>query len=285
MQLPRRRRPDFEEALAYSYPQHLREAIAQVPPAAGVYIFHGQANDLPLYIGKSVNLRHRLLSHLRNPEEARLLRQTQRISFERTAGELGALLLEAQRVKQLKPLFNQKLRDTRQLCSLQVRDGTPAVVYSKDLDFATAPQLYGLFGSRQAALEALRDLADEERLCYGCLGLEKLPRGRACFRAGIGRCLGVCRGSETPDSHHARLLQGLQAWRVQPWPGAGAIAVHERDDEIAQFHVVHRWDYLGSACTLKKAQALAIPGARFDSDVYKILVRPLLEGTADIVEL
>jgi excinuclease Cho len=68
---------------------------AELPSGPGVYIFHGQEGALPLYIGKSVNLRSRVLSHLRNPDEANLLRQTRRISHIRTAGEIGALLLEA----------------------------------------------------------------------------------------------------------------------------------------------------------------------------------------------
>ena len=115
MQLHRRRRQDFEQLPVYEYPQHLRAAIEDAPTGAGVYVFHGETGDLPLYIGKSVNIRARLLSHLRNADEARLLRQTQRISYTRTAGEIGALLLEAQMIKQQHPLFNQKLRRNRQL--------------------------------------------------------------------------------------------------------------------------------------------------------------------------
>ena len=51
MPLPRRRHEDFEASRMYEYPQHLREAIEDVPTGAGVYTFHGQAGDLPLYIG------------------------------------------------------------------------------------------------------------------------------------------------------------------------------------------------------------------------------------------
>ena len=54
---PRRRRDDFEESRVYEYPQHLRDAIEDAPTGAGVYIFHGQEGDLPLYIGKRINIR------------------------------------------------------------------------------------------------------------------------------------------------------------------------------------------------------------------------------------
>ena len=285
MQLPRQRRDDFEESRVYVYPQHLRAAIEDAPTGAGVYVFHGQAGDLPLYIGKSVNIRARLLSHLRNADEARLLRQTQRISYTRTAGEIGALLLEAQMIKQQHPLFNQKLRRNRQLCSLQITAGRPAVVYSKDMDFATAPDLYGLFASRHAALGALRSIADQNRLCYGALGLEKLPPGKACFRVAIRQCAGVCRGDETLQAHQDRLIGSLLALRVECWPYAGAIGLIERDAECTQMHLVRNWCYLGSVGSPEEAWKLKTVAAGFDADGYKILVRPVLTQSVDILPL
>lgn len=293
MPLPRRRRDDFEASRVYTYPQHLREAIEDAPTGAGVYTFHGQEGDLPLYIGKSINIRARLLSHLRTPDEARMLRQTQRISFIRTAGEIGALLLEAQMIKAQHPLFNQKLRRNKQLCSLRLTDGVPEVVYSKDIDFATQPDLYGLYASRHAALDALRAIADQNKLCYGPLGLEKLPPGKACFRAAIRQCAGVCRGDETPDAHRERLFTSLQALRVVCWPYPGAVGLVESDGELTQIHVVNHWCYLGSAPTLEAARQLSQmdgPGAGkvvegFDADGYKILCRPLLTQRVEMVGL
>ena len=281
----RPRRADAPERLAQAYPQHLREAIEDAPTGAGVYTFHGQDGDLPLYIGKSIHIRARLLSHLRSPDEARMLRQTQRITHIRTAGEIGALLLEAQMIKAQQPLFNQKLRRNKQLCSLHMAGEVPAVVYSKDIDFATQPDLYGLYGSRRSALEALRAVADQHRLCHGPLGLEKLAPGKACFRAAIGLCAGVCRGDETPQAHHQRLLSSLLALRVACWPFAGAVGLVERDGEFTQIHVVNHWCYLGSAATLEAARPLSRMAAGFDADGYKILCRPLLMASLPIVAL
>jgi excinuclease Cho len=240
---------------------------------------------LPLYIGKSVNIRSRLLSHLRTQDEARMLRQTQRVSYIRTAGEIGALLLEAQMIKAQHPLFNQKLRRNKQLCSLQMTAGVPDVVYSKDIDFASAPDLYGLFASRHAALDALRAIADQNKLCYAPLGLEKLPPGKACFRAAIHQCAGVCRGDETEKAHSERLFTSLLGLRVECWPHAGAIGLVERDAELAQIHVVNHWCYLGSAATLADARLLSSVAAGFDADGYKILCRPVLTRSAEIITL
>ena len=305
MQLPSRRRPDFEAGREFQYPEHLRAQAAGAPAAPGVYIFHGQEGGLPLYIGKSVNLRARLLSHLRNPEEDRMLRQTSRISFLRTAGEIGALLLEAQQIKQQQPLFNQKLRRNKQLCALRLdAHGRPEVVYSKEIDFALTPELFGLYASRHAALEGLRALADEHRLCYSLLGLEKPAGGRGCFRSMLRQCAGACCGRESEAAHSDRLLAALDGLRIACWPHPGAIGLVERwpasgdapaaaaqqdsgpaQEPMLQIHVVRNWCYLGSAASLEQARSLGQVAAGFDADSYKILCRPLLTGQAELLPL
>ena len=286
---PRRRRDDFEESRVYEYPKHLRDAIEDAPTGAGVYIFHGQDGDLPLYIGKSINIRARLLSHLRTPDETRMLRQTQRISHIRTAGEIGALLLEAQMIKAQHPLFNQKLRRNQQLCSLQLTGEVPQVVYARDIDFAKQPELYGLYASRHAALGALRAVADQHKLCYGPLGLEKLPPGKASFRAAIRQCAGVCRGDESAVAHRERLFSSLLALRVECWPYPGAVGLVERDGDFTQIHVVKHWCYLGSAPSAEAAHQLSQTAsqvaAHFDADGYKILCRPVLTQSVEILVL
>lgn len=266
-------------------PPALRDAAAALPAAPGVYLFHGEDPGLPLYIGKSVNLRARVQAHLRNPDEARLLRQTRRIEHIRTAGEIGALLLEARLIKSRQPLLNQKLRRNRQLCSLRLAGGRPQVVYSSELDFASTPQLYGLFTSRHAALERLAALADTHRLCSALLGLERPPPGRACFRATLGRCAGACRGDEPPAAHAARLRAALQDLQVATWPFPGAVGLIERDGAERQIHVIRNWYYLDSVADEAQARALGRVAPAFDADGYRILCGPLLGGQAELVAL
>lgn len=272
--------------LRHTYPEHLRGFAEDMPAAPGVYIFHGDDEQLPLYIGKSVNLRARVLSHLRNRREARMLRQSRRITYERTAGEVGALLLEARLVKERYPLLNRRLRRNFRLCSLRFAGKAPEIVYAQEVDFAVEPRLYGLFWSRRAALELLESFADEERLCLGALGLEKLPRGRACFRSRIGRCAGVCEGAEPLAAHHARLQARLDAHALACWSWPGALGLVERDaDGRTDIHVVRNWCHLGTAPDVAAARALSRVTAGFDADCYRILARPLLHGSVEVLPL
>ncbi len=279
------RRASFDTTLGYEYPTHLRESIEDLPTTPGVYIFHGATGDLPLYIGKSINIRARVMSHLRTADEARMLKQTEKITYLRTTGEIGALLLEARLIKEQQPLFNQKLRRTRQMCSLRVQGDQPEVVYSNKIDFSNTSDLYGLYASRHSAIEALKNIADEKQLCLSVLGLEKLSGDRPCFRAMLNRCAGACHGQETLAAHRARLLESLSQSRVICWPYSGAIGLIERLDDDIQIHVVKNWFYLGSVPTIEQARTLHLTAPGFDSDGYKILCKPIMNGSAQIVEL
>ena len=271
--------------------EHLRELAHKLPQAPGVYFFYG-SGALPLYIGKSINIRTRVLSHLRAEDEVRMLRQTQRFEFQLTAGELGALLLEAQLIKQHQPLYNHKLRRSRQLCAWRMSPGgTLELVHAKDMNFAQTPDLFGLYASRRSAQQGLRDLADQHQLCHVELGLEKSMGTRGCFRFMLKQCRGVCCGLERTEQHARRLRKALQALAIRTWPYDGAIALHEKaidpllNQPRQQWHVVHNWCYLGSAPTQRAARKLARVESGFDADGYQILCKPILMGRLPVVEL
>ncbi|HVN42848.1 MAG TPA: exonuclease domain-containing protein, partial [Steroidobacteraceae bacterium] len=94
-------------------PQLPPELAEDLPEGPGVYLFRGEGGAL-LYIGKSRNLRSRVLDHFaaehRLGKEARLARQVRDVEWIETGGELGALLLESRLVKDLAPSANRRLR-------------------------------------------------------------------------------------------------------------------------------------------------------------------------------
>lgn len=275
-------RPEAPHGPVYAYPEHLRYCLETLPRLPGVYIFHGESETLPLYIGKSVNIRSRVMSHFRTQQEASLLQQTRRISWHEAAGELGALLLEARLIKEQQPLFNKRLRRNRQLCSLRLQGSTPEVVYAREVDFSHTQDLFGLFANRRTALEALKTVADTQRLCYGVMGLEPLSRGRACFRSMLNRCAGACCGRESIEEHNARLRSALAHLQLVCWPWKGAVALEERRDSLTHYHIINNWLWLGAVESLAEAETLTRISTGFDQDGYKILCRPMLSGSYTI---
>src|SRR6476620_3048529 len=139
-------------------PQLPPDALEGLPDGPGVYRFYG-VNDLPLYIGKSVNLRDRIRSHFssdyRSANDVRISGEIRRIEVDETAGELGALLRESRLVKELLPLHNYKLRRKLNALFLRMPDlrGAPELVANKDIDWgARAPADLALYGPFQAKL-------------------------------------------------------------------------------------------------------------------------------------
>ena len=262
------------------------DCLAALPRTPGVYIFKGEGT-LPLYIGKSVDIRSRVMSHLRAPDEASMVAQTRRIEFVETAGEIGALLLESRMIKEQNPLFNQRLRRLRTLCAIRLsatdQGSVPEVVDSKSVNLGATPGLYGLFSSSHAAKEKLKALAQQHLLCMALLGLEKTST-RGCFGLQIKTCLGACVGKEDRSTHDQRLLSALVDSQVEVWPYAGAVDVVETSADWVQRHRVNNWCYLGTQCSRAGQTTLlkALKPHDFDLDSYKILVKPIMLQTVQV---
>lgn len=261
-------------------PPHLdRALIDAIPEACGVYLLYGEGL---LYVGKSRNMRQRVLQHFSS--RSTWASRVQRIEWRRTAGELGALLREARLVKELAPEFNRRLRRPHEIHGF-VFDGTRLrLVRCEELEPDAAACLIGPWRSRAAAMNALRGLADQHRLCLQALGFEA-----RCFRRQISRCGGVCAGAESIHAHKARLAAALAPLKAADWPHRGALGVVETDHEreATEVHVVNRWCYLGTAqCDADVAELLeGGRKARFDYDHYRILARHLARPGVRVVPL
>jgi DNA polymerase-3 subunit epsilon len=136
--------------------------------------------------------------------------------------------------------------------------------------------VHGTFRTRKEADAVLRELAHLYQLCPRRLGLETGGQG-ACEAYRARRCAGVCAGRERVQEHDARLLGGLAAVGLKPWPWAGAIVVVERcaHAELEAHHVFDHWCHLGTAESREALAALAAarPPRRFDVDVARLLQR------------
>lgn len=254
------------------------ERFAQLPERPGVYYFVGDGGA-QLYVGKSRNLRRRVMSHFQNDHRDRrslqMVQQIRDVQLAVTAGELGALLLESVEIKRLQPLYNRRLRKQRELLTWALA-GEPGELHIELLQHhALRPGLrhVGLFRSRHQARQWLLEQARERRLCLRVLGLEE-GEG-ACFAYQLGRCAGACCGEEPRSAHDRRLLAGAERLQTQAWPWNGPVALVERDEQhgLTQWHVLDQWRHLGTVDQLDHAQPLlAARRGGFNLDTYHILL-------------
>ena len=269
------------------------DVIDEIPEASGVYLFFGE-NNLPLYIGKSINLRARVMSHFSSDhsstKEMRISQEIKHIEWIETAGEFGALLLESRLVKERQPIYNRQLRRERQLCSWLLSSNseeTPLLTLAREDQIVpeNMPQLFGTFRSKKHAMDALRNIAEEHALCLKVLGIEA-GKG-ACFGSQIKRCKGVCFGKESQALHYLRVQQALLSLKLKSWPFKGRIAIkeHSLENQKTELHVFDQWrhlDTLRSEIELydfsESKQLLA-----FDLDTYHLLSKQLTKGHFNII--
>ncbi len=266
-------------------PPQLETELPDIPDTPGVYLFYGEG-PIPLYIGKSVTMRSRVMSHFQasiaQPREMRMAQEIRRIEWRETAGELGALLLEARLVKEMQPIFNRQLRRERSLCAWELSDDPTAkpllrLVRGEELQPEAFGRMYGVYRSKNQAMEALQTLVTEHNLCPQTLGLET-GQGR-CFAHQLRRCKGVCCGEEAPALHRVRVQLALSAQQLQVWPYPGHIGIREHNEATGktQMHVFDQWCLLG---TVQDEGELAGLSSRernvaFDLDTYRLLLKHL----------
>ena len=269
--------------------------LDDLPESPGVYLFYGE-NALPLYIGKSVNIRARVVSHFSSDhastKEMRIGQEVKHVEWIGTAGDFSALLLESRLVKTRQPIYNRRLRAERQLCSWKIAESANSMplvtlVREDDIDPITLGQLFGTFKTKRQAVESLRQIAENHALCPKYLGLET-GKG-ACFAYQLKKCKGVCAGKESAELHFARLQQALAAHKLKSWPYLGRIGIREYDEAtgLTEIHIFEQWCHIAS---VKDDAALHEvlennPALAFDLDTYKLLLKTLSKSTTQVIKL
>lgn len=281
-------RASLRATLPASLPADLAEDLPEGP---GVYRFYGAGEDgaeALLYVGKANILRERVLDHFRHGasdvKSLRFAAQVKRVEWTETAGELGALLLEAREIRENQPVYNRQLRGGgERLTWLFGANGAPPRVVELDDAALRSGDAYFTWRSERDARRALENLAREHRWCFKVLGLE--CGAGSCFGLQVGRCNGACVGKEPAAVHLARVKMALISHRLESWPHTGPMFVREGAGERVQYHVIDGWQHLGTverggdeseADELRRLRVRARRGT-FDIDCYRILTRLLRE--------
>lgn len=257
-----------------SVPSRLETDISTLPETAGVYLFYSETNDLPLYIGKSISLRKRILSHFqadhRDAKEFAMAQQVRRIECIPTAGELSALLLESELVKKHMPLYNRRLRRKKIIAGFRQYEHE-GYLHIEAVRQEKSSCLYGAFRSLSAAKESLLQLAREYELCPKLCNLEQSKN--ACFAWQLKRCKGACIHEENAAGYNARALLALETLREEIWPFKGAIVIREECSvsNLAQFMKFNQWRYLGCAENMHDLDYIENMRKEHDMDTYRIL--------------
>ena len=235
----------------------------------GVYIFRGPRGEI-LYVGKSTNLRRRVLDHLREREEKDVwIRQEHdRVEFIPTRNEREALLLEANLVREYQPRYNVLLKDDKSYPYIAITAGErfPRISMVRRPRRKKGTLLFGPYTSAREA-RSLVEVMAEAFLLRRCRTLPKV----ACLYYHMGTCSAPCIGAISQEAYTARIDDSLKVLR-----GHGEEILPDVQTEMAQ--AAARLDF-ERAAKLRDAIA-AMDGLRDRQRVVSSL-----SGAMDLLEV
>jgi DNA polymerase-3 subunit epsilon len=179
--------------------------IAKLPESTGVYYFYDSSGSV-IYIGKSLNIRSRVISHFANASSKKAVNMANAIhdiSYELTGSELVALLLESHEIKKHKPIYNRM--NVRSVFSYGISaeydtEGYLRLGIAKNKP-GTDPFIS--FVNMEEARNYLYAMAEEHQLCQKLCGLYESEH--ACFHYQLKKCNGACLGAEPPEPYNKRV--------------------------------------------------------------------------------
>jgi excinuclease ABC subunit C len=162
-----------------------------------------------VYVGKSKQLRSRLLSYFRGeyPDDkgARILREADAIEWDYVPSEFAALLTELRYIKRYRPRLNVAMkRDGRNLCFIKLTGGVaPRLTVVRGPGLDDRAMYYGPFLGAQRVDESLRELSDVLGMRDCALDKQMKfsdqaelftgpPRTPGCLRYEVQKCIGPC---------------------------------------------------------------------------------------------
>ena len=177
--------------------------LDKLPASTGVYYFLNR-NQQILYIGKSIDMYQRAISHFNTDlkKTKKLLNELYNVDYVETGSELIALLLESEEIKKHKPLYNTaRKKDTFTHCiDLVEKNHVKAleiVTYENSVNSLQS------FTSYMSAREKLESWLQEYILCLRYCGLT--TEESVCFHHQIKKCNGICAGNEAPEEYNKRV--------------------------------------------------------------------------------
>ena len=185
----------------------LKDKLQTLPTKPGVYLMKDEQGEV-IYVGKSVNLRHRVRSYFQASASHslklhRLICRIADFDFIVTDSEIEALILECNLIKEHRPKYNIRLKDDKRYPYIKItwQEDYPRVIVTRRMERDGARYFGPLTDVR-----AVHQTLDMLRRLFPYLTCKREITGqdtRACLYYHIGRCAGPCIGAISKDEYRA----------------------------------------------------------------------------------
>jgi excinuclease UvrABC nuclease subunit len=217
----------------------LIQASKRLPNKPGVYLFL-DADDRPLYVGKSVRIRQRVASYLRKNQSdmeeriQRMVHESRSIRHIETQTELLALLLEDALIKKYLPIYNIKQKQFRDYQYVWISDDPFPRMKRIDATADMRSEIFGPFKDR-FFVDRLQEIFSRYLGFRSCQ--EAHPEKR-CIELDLGQCLGPCVLPEVRESYLVQ-SQKVREFLQGTDPGITDLIEAEIQKSIASLRFEH----------------------------------------------
>ncbi len=207
-------RASKEAILPPNVPKAHFEALPATP---GVYYFHDQKGKV-IYVGKAKNIRQRVNSHFSNNSDGRqkqnFVRNMYGITFQQTATELMAAILESAEIKRLWPEFNVSQKKPEEVFGIFVyEDQNGYMRLAIEKKRKNSAPIY-TFHYKVDGHGVMRKLMKEFSLCPKLCFMQTSTD--ECVGIAEEHCHGACEKKEAPAAYNERVLQAIASLTMRP---------------------------------------------------------------------
>tara|TARA_Y100001970_G_scaffold54483_1_gene69056 strand:- start:4143 stop:5975 length:1833 start_codon:yes stop_codon:yes gene_type:complete len=192
----------------------LSSQIDLMPESYGVYMMKDASNKI-IYVGKAKNIRKRVKSYFRNSTQNEnhkiqlLVNKIHDIDYLVTENESEALILEANLIREKKPIYNIRLKDDKSFpyLKINIQDDWPRVSITRNLQ-NDGSRYFGPFtspGSARKNLETINKIFPWRSCTKKITGKDDRP----CLDYFIKRCIAPCTSYCTKDEYNEVIQQTI----------------------------------------------------------------------------
>jgi DNA polymerase-3 subunit epsilon len=188
------------------------EKIKKLPITPGVYYFHDKKGKV-IYVGKAKNLSKRVNSHFSNnktnKQKQEFLKKIYNVSYQETATELMAFILESIEIKKLWPEQNRSQKRFEPAYGLYFFEDTNGYIrLCIEKKRRNLKPLY-TFNLLSEGYALLRKLIAEFELCPKLCFLQS--ENVECQSLKENKCHGACEKKECPETYNERIYECIQS--------------------------------------------------------------------------
>ncbi|SEG25321.1 GIY-YIG nuclease family protein [Paenibacillus sp. UNC499MF] len=265
---------------------NLAEKVKNLPLTPGVYLMKDRLGHI-IYVGKAKSLKKRVQTYFQHskahsPKVKRLISNIRDFEIRLTDTEFEAFMLECRLIKQLKPLYNKKMKNPLAYTYLVIRssrEGLRRIDITNDPAGQEGDLFFGPYTSRSTVEKAVQGLRESYRILCSSPHAKHSP----CLNHSLGLCIGMCTGREDAVRAYNAILDKI----ISSLSGKPPVVLQDLERRMMEAAENHHFEAAAKYRDLMKTVGSLIRGEKVigfaEEDRNIVILEPINEREAKLI--